>query len=284
MSVERQNTFGWAAAADLFLGGVGAGLFLISFILDLINGYETLTRIGTVVGPVLVLFAALILFAELGVKSRVYMLLRNPSSWMARGTGIITVFVIFGLAYSLPAFWQLQWKGTVLGITIGIVAAIFAVMTSIYAGFLFAAAKRISFWNTAALPSLFFSSSLYGGTAVLLLIAPFVKANLNGTFGELVIAEVIFILVQLAVLGVLLETARLGSAPATESARMLRSPVFISGVLFCGLIVPLGLLGYYAAANNTFALPVLAGILLLVGNFFLRYYTLRAGVRVPVYP
>ena len=85
-------------------------------------------------------------------------------------------------------------------------------------------------------------------------------------------------------LGALLETARLGSSPAIESARMMRSPAFIFGILFCGLAVPLGLLSYYAAANNTPVLLTLAGIFLLGGNFLLRYYTLRAGVRVTVYP
>jgi len=284
MAVERQDTFGWAAAADLFLGGVGAGLFLISFIMELLDKYEPLARIGTISGPILVLVATFILFADLGVKTKFYRLFRNPLSWMSRGTWVITIFILFGLAYSLPAFWQLDWKGTALGNAIGIVAAIFAILTSLYTGFLFAAVKRISFWNTAALPLLFFASSLYGGMAILLLIAPFFTASPDGTFSVLVIAEIILILIQLFVLGIFLEIAKLGSTPTAESARMLRGPAFVIGVIVAGLIVPLGLLSYYAAASNTLALPMLAGILLLVSNFFLRYYILRAGVRVPVYP
>ena len=235
MAVEKQDTFGWATAADLFLGGVGAGLFFISYIMGLLNRYETLAIIGTVAGPLLVLAAAIILFAELGVKTRAYMLFRNPSSWMSRGTWVISVFVLFGLAYSLPAFWSLGWNDTILGNAIGVVAAIFAVLTSLYTGFLFAAVKRVSLWNTAALPILFFSSSLYSGMAVLLLAAPFFAATHGGAFDVLVIAEIVLILVQLFVLLILIEASKLGTTSVAESVRLLRTPIFWIVVVVIGL-------------------------------------------------
>ena len=85
MDIEKQETFGWLVALDLFIGGAGAGVFLISFIMDIINHYVPLARVGTVVGPVLVLISAVLLFIDLRNRIRFYRLINNPSSWMTRG-------------------------------------------------------------------------------------------------------------------------------------------------------------------------------------------------------
>ena len=85
MNVEKQETFGWLVAIDLFLTGAGAGVFLVSFVMDIINQYVPLARLGAVVGPILVLIGAVLLFADLRNRMRFYRLINNPSSWMARG-------------------------------------------------------------------------------------------------------------------------------------------------------------------------------------------------------
>ncbi len=283
MAMERQTAFGWLVSVDVFLGGAGAGVFLISFIMGLLGRFESLAKIGAVIGPVLVLLGTSLLFADLGTKTNFYRLFRNPLSWMSRGTWFIAVFVILGLAYSLPAFW-LPWDAATLpAVVIGVIAAIFAVLVMVYTGFLFGAAKRIPFWGTSALPLLFFFSSLYTGMAVLLLIAGFFELAPAEALRELAIAEIILILMQLLVLGASLVTARYGGTTAVESVRLLmRRPLFITMVIIVGLVIPLGLLGYYGVALNTVALSILAGILLLIGGLFLRYFILRAGVRLPL--
>ena len=282
--MERQSTFGWVTAVDVFLVGAGGGVFLISFAIGLLNEFEPLARIGAICGPILVLIGVFILLAELGAKVRFYRVFCNPSSWMSRGTWFIMAFVLFGLAYSLPAFWFSAWEATLLGKAIGVVAAVFSVLTTLYAGFLFGAIKRIPLWNTAALPVLFFFSSLCTGMAILLLIAPFVMVILGDGLYTLIIAAMALILMQSLVLAVFLEVARHGGTSAAESVRLLTEPIPIFRIIIAGLAIPFGLLFYYAVAGNPLVLPVLAGTLLLIGNFFLRYYTLRAGVRLPVYP
>ena len=69
-----------------------------------------------------------------------------------------------------------------------------------------------------------------------------------------------------------------------NSLHPLFSSSLFGGMAMLLLIVPLGLLCYYAVAGNAFSLLILASLLLLVGNFFLSYWILTAGVRVPVYP
>jgi len=281
--MERQSTFGWVTAVDLFLVGAGGGVFFISFTIGLLNGFEPLAKIGAVCGPLLVLIGVFILLTELSTKIKFYRVFCNPSSWMSRGTWFITLFVLFGLAYSLPVFWFSAWTTTPLVSAIGAVAAIFSVLTTLYAGFLFGAVKRIPLWNTAALPVLFFFSSLCTGMAILLLIAPFVMVSLGDGLDTLSIVAIALMLMQSLVLAVFLGVTSQGGISAAESVRRLTRPRPIIGIIVVGLAIPLGLLSYYAAAGNQFVLLILAATLLLIGNFFLRYYILRAGVRLPVY-
>lgn len=163
MNIEKQNTFGGLIAIDLFLGGAGAGIFSITFIMDLLNKFQHIARIGAITGPILVLMGTLILFVDLGNKSGLYRLLSNPSSWVARGTYFITVFVIFGFIYSLLSLGVFGWipldKTALLGKVVGGIAAIFSIMTMLYTGMLFSTMKRIPLWNTPVLPLLFFSQA-----------------------------------------------------------------------------------------------------------------------------
>ena len=283
MSLERQNTFGWVTSVDSFLIGTGGGVFLASFIMDLLGEVEKLTRIGTLCGPILALIGALILLTDLRTRVRFYRVFFNPRSWISRGTWFITVFALFGLAYSLPAFWLSSWKTTLLGGSIGWIGAVFSVLTTLYVGFLLSAAKRISFWNTGVLPVLFFLSSLCTGVAILVLIAPFSTAILAYALHTLAIAGIVLVLMQSLVLAVFLEVASRGGVSAAESVRLLMKPVPIIEVIIIGLAIPLVLLWSYTVASTTFALTISAGALLLIGNFFLRYQILAAGVRLPVY-
>src|SRR3972149_946976 len=109
MAAEKQTTFGWPVAVDIFLGGAAAGVFLGSYVLDIVNRFEPIARVGAVVGPLLVLVGAFLLLMDLGTKTNFYRLFSNLSSWMSRGTCILTVFIICGLGYSLPSVRLFAW-------------------------------------------------------------------------------------------------------------------------------------------------------------------------------
>jgi len=286
IALERQRVYGWLITIDTFLGGTGSGAFLISFILALLNRNEPITKIGTLLGPLLVLSGTFFLLADISSKARVYRIVANPLSWMSRGTLILAAFVIFGLAYSLPSFALSGWTESNLGKGIGIIAAIFAVLVSVYPGFLFGRVKRIPFWSVANLPLLFFLSSCCCGIAILLLIGPLATSALGeSSLQQLRIAGILLIAGQLLVLGTLLETARHGSIATAESSRLLKTPMFIIGVIIAGTVVPLGLLSYSVIISNVIITNVstsIASLLLLIGGLLLRQGIIRAGVYLPL--
>jgi formate-dependent nitrite reductase membrane component NrfD len=291
MFQERQTTFGWLVSADLFLSATGGGVFLISFILDLLNKYEPVARIGGILGPILVLIGASFLVAEIGSKAKLYKLFFNfnLSSWMSRGTWILTIFIIFGLAYSLTAFTAFGWlpwsKATALGLGIGMVAALFAGLATSYTGFLFGVVKGIPFWNMPILPLLFFLSGLCTGIAIILAIASFYNTIGVTGFHQLGAAGTVLILLQLLALGGYLEIARHSGVTSAESVHLLKTPLFIGGVVMVGLLVPFCLLAYSLAVRNMLILSILGGVssvLLLIGGLFQRYCIVRAGVSRPL--
>ena len=290
---KRQTTFGWLVSTELFLAGAGGGAFLISFILDILGKYEPVARIGALLGPVLVLIGASLLVAELHLKTRAVKLFSNfnPSSWMAWGTWMLTIFIILGLAYSLPAFGAFAWlpwsKGVAAGLGIGIVAALFSVLVTIYSGLLLGVVKGIPFWNTPILPLLFLLSGLYTGIAVILVVALFYNTTLGvAGFYQLGVAGIALILIHLIALGSYIEVARRSGISSAESVHLLKTPMFIGGVIIVGLVVPLGLLSFSLVVSNILVLSVLAGVsgvLLLIGGLFQRYSIIRAGVFLPIY-
>jgi polysulfide reductase chain C len=287
MTIERQNSFGGLIAIDLFLGGAGAGIFFISYIMDLMNRFQDITKIGVIAGLILVLMGTVILFLDLGNKGRLYLLFVNPSSWVARGTYFITAFVVFGIAYSVISWnffgWVLLNKTPLPGKVVGGIAAIFSFMTMLYTGMLFSTMKRIPLWNTPVLPLLFFFASLYTAMAFLLLIGNLFVPISAEDLRSLVTAEIVFVLVQLLVLGVFLWAGSYNNMTTVESLRLLKGPLFNVGVVISGLIIPLGLLIYGRFADNGMIVTVLATLLLLQGGLFLRYCVIKAGIRLPLH-
>ncbi|MFC1980548.1 NrfD/PsrC family molybdoenzyme membrane anchor subunit [Chloroflexota bacterium] len=292
---EKQKSWGWVVATYVFLAGTGGGTFLSSFILESMGKHELIARIGALLGPVLVLIGTFFLLADLGSVTRVYRLFSTSSafvaSWMIRGTWILTIFIIFGLAYSLPSFELFEWlpwsKVSGVGQSIGIVAALLSALVVIYPGFLFSAARGIPFWNTAALPPLFFLSSLEAGIAVLAIIALFFTANFGvDVFHQLGAADVGLMFIELIVLGAYLDTIRHASISAAASVRLLINPLFIGGAVTIGLLLPLSLLLYSVFITDAFLLYILVGVtsvFVLFGGLLLRYCITRAGVYVLIH-
>ena len=62
---------------------------------------------------------------------------------------------------------------------------------------------------------------------------------------------------------------------------MLRTPMFIGGVIIMGLLIPLCILIPSIFITDTLPLRILAGftsVLILAGGLFLRYSIIRVGV------
>ena len=283
MDLERQDTFGWLISVEVFLVGAGGGAYLFGFIYHLLGIYQRIAKTGMIFGICLVMIGAVLLFIELGKKKRFYRVAFNSSSWIARGSWFLTIYIVFGLVYLSSAYVGYLDIEAAPAKTIGVIAALFAIFVMSYTGFLFGAIKRVPLWNSSGLSLLFFFSSLYTGKAIILLITAFLETSSNDALRVMAIIEFILIFLQMIALGTFLGTAFYGGTIVSESVHLLiRNTLFVFLVIVIGLLIPLGLLSYLILTNNALILAFPASIFLLIGGFYLRHGILRAGLRLPV--
>jgi formate-dependent nitrite reductase membrane component NrfD len=291
---ERQKSWGWMIVLYIFLAGLGGGTFLFSFIFLFVGKYEPIARIGALIGPLVVLLASALLLFDLGSPFKAYRLFTTPktlmSSWMTRGAWILTGFIIFGLAYALPAFSPFNWlpwnQASGFGHIIGIIAALLSAVVPIYPGLLLGVIKSIPLWNTSGLPPMFFLSGLDSGIACLVLVSMFWGSAIDiGGLHLLGAIDIVLIILLFVALFGYIEIVRQSGITAAASIRSLSTPLFIGGVVISGMILPLILLVFSVSSTNIQSiriLDVIAGILILVGALLLRFSVVTSGMRRPL--
>ena len=291
---EGQKEWGWLVVLYVFLAGLGGGTFLFSFILSFVDTYSAAAQIGTLVGPLLVALGSVMLLFDLGSVTRAYRLFTTPatllSSWMIRGAWILTGFIILGLAYALPAFSSFDWlpweQASGFGLGLGVAAAVLAIVVTVYPGLLLGVIKSIPLWNTSALPPLFFLSGLDTGLALLVLISlPFSPAVGTDGFHLLAAIDAGVIVLLIVALGAYIEIVRQAGNTAAASIRLLMTPLFISGVVVSGLLLPLAMFIYGIYLSDVQSVRLLDGIaslLILTGGLLLRLGIIRSGVRIVI--
>ena len=117
------------------------------------------------------------------------------------------------------------------------------------------------------------------------MVAPNCRIPTIAAYTFLDAGDLVLIFLLLVVLGAYLEIVRQSGVTASASIHLLKTPLFIGGVIILGLLLPLGLLIFSIFVSDALVLRSLAGItsvLLLAGGLFLRYSVIRAGVRITV--
>ena len=291
---EGQREWGWLIVLYVFFAGLGGGAFLFSFILIFLDKFTAVARIGALLGPLLVSIGSGLLLFDLGSATRAYRLFTTPatllSSWMIRGAWILTAFIILGLAYALPAFSLFGWlpwnQASGFGLGLGTAAALLAIVVAVYPGLLLGVIKSIPLWNTSALPPLFFLSGLDTGLATLVFMAVAFPAAIEADGLHLLgTIDASLIVVLLVALGAYLEIVRQTGVTAAASIRLLATPLFVGGVVICGLLLPLTIFiwgAYLSDASSIRLLDGIASLLILGGGFLLRLSVIRSGVRIVV--
>lgn len=277
-----QREWRWLITAAFFLGGIGAGLFLICLFLDF--------RLGLVVGFLVVTVGkgtAHLLY--LGRPLRFWRAFARPSSsWISRGMIGIAVFSVFAFLYLLPKYVGLPWgEGTGAGIFIKVMAGLGAFMVMIYTGFVMAYSPSIPFWNTSLLPVLFVLYGFMGGMGTLFLIIPF-AGEVGFDIKLLESMEILLLMTAMIIIATYLGTMYYATVAAKKAVQMLtRGSVagyFLPLVVVVGMVVPLAIALFFAGGAGVAASGylALAAILELIGAFTLRYALLRVGYRNPV--
>jgi len=269
---ERQDAFGIQLAFAIFFLGTGSGLFILSTFYGFIW--------GKVADLVFLILGFVFLALDAGHPFRVWRAFSNPTtSWISRGVIAVSIFFVLAILAVLQGFGLLPWMdGSVGGWTVKILGLIVAIFLLIYTAMILASYPSVPAWNTGLLPVLFVSYGLTSGIAVL-----YFFHSLN-TIPIIELAQIGFILVAVNLLLLLIYWVGLSSTvtAAKESTRLITKgelwPHFIIGVIVVGLVVPLIMVGQvYATSKVTGSSLILAGVLILIGNFIFRYVLLRMG-------
>lgn len=293
--------------AYLFLGGFGAGAFILTVVL----GWLPLTwfgvrdpfrdtqlrdlheQIGLVVALGALGLGMVALFFDLGSRAfRFYFALNGlGTSWLSNGALSLALLALFGLVLLLQKTGFLSLSHIIITV-VKVLSLLAAIFVMLYTGaFLYSMGNAIPLWNTIALPALFCLSSLSCGVAVHILIAVYYKTpDHSGIERFLNRSEVIILAVELLVAGIF---AWLAYGPqlftpeptATFASDKFGSQLFLAfdpslpqffyAYLLVGLAIPLiaGIAEWATSNNqsNSKKLKSFAAVCILVGAFCLRF-------------
>jgi formate-dependent nitrite reductase membrane component NrfD len=269
----RQTFWNWLIGTAFFLGGLGAGLFVLALLTD----HEA----GMLVGYLIVVVGkntAHMLF--LGRPERFWRAAMRPDrSWIARGIWAMGLFAVSGLVLLLPRVlgpaWQLSgW----LNSAATAVAVLSAVVIMFYDGFVMNASPGVAFWRTRLLPLLLLMYATLGGTTLSLTIH---ELRGEATPGFLPNLEQGLLVVNFVLLGAYLARMNRSLPAARETLRQwMRGPyarAFFGLVLLVGLLATL-LLSVVQNQVHATGLVLLIAACELTGDFTLMMVLLKSGL------
>lgn len=269
----RQTFWNWLIGTAFFLGGLGAGLFVLA----LLTGHTA----GMLIGYLIVVVGkntAHMLF--LGRPERFWRAAMRPDrSWIARGIWAMGFFAVSGLILLLPRVlgpaWQMSdWVNTAATA----VAVLSAVIIMFYDGFVMNASFGVAFWRTRLLPLLLLMYATLGGTTLSLTIR---ELRGEATPAFLPNLEHGLLVVNFVLLAVYLTRMNRSLPAARETLRQWLSGPYAR--VFFGLVLLVGLFSTLllsVAQNHVQAtwLVVLIAACELTGDFSLVMVLLRSGL------
>lgn len=269
----RQTFWNWLIGTAFFLGGLGAGLFVLSLLTD--------HTAGMVVGYLIVVVGkntAHMLF--LGRPERFWRAAMRPDrSWIARGIWAMGFFALSGLVLLIPRVmgpaWQLSGLWTAVARAVAVLSA---VIIMFYDGFVMNASPGVAFWRTRLLPLLLLMYATLGGTTLSLTIHE-IRGDTTPAF--LPNLEHGLLVVNFALLAAYLLRMSRSLPAARETLRQwLGGPyarVFFGLVLLVGLLATLLLSVVQSHVPATW-LVVLIAACELTGDFTLVMVLLKSGL------
>ena len=260
-----------------YLGGLGAGLYIISLYFNFFAGMVT--------GFLIVLIGksgSHLIY--LGKPLRAWRGFAKPqTSWISRGLIAILIFLIpaaLQLGAMLP--W-LPWTGDNLALQVFVFIGAFALMA--YTGFALSAVRAIPAWNTSMMPVLFITYSILGGAGLGMGILALVQNTVNMHLLETIVTWMLIIVAIL--MGIYLwatyYTTTAGNRSVIEMIKGRASPFFLGGVVVLGMIVPICVGVISLTTGNVSPVVIsIASVCELMGGFSMWYSIFKAGVYAPL--
>ncbi len=236
----------WEIVVYLFLGGLGAGAYLVSYGAErgIFGNSIFLKRIGYYLSTPSIMIGCMLLFLDLGIAFSeplgVVRMLSNFTSVMTWGIYILSLFIVIGIITAI-----FTYKNKEIPIIISSIGAILAFATACYTGVLLMVVMGIPFWNTYAIPGLFVVSALSTGMAACSLLSHFFIKTEFVEDKNFELVHIILVCAELLLIAALLVPALNGinGTAATQSAQIiLKGRLALPFWLLCiggGLILPI---------------------------------------------
>jgi len=278
--------FGWKVIAYLFLAGVGGGAAAVGAAVHLIlPEAEFITRTSVILGAPLVVVGCILLFFDLGRPQAAFRALSRPNqAWIARGTIILTAFIVFQAIQFAGWIWPFRalMSDSSLFTFLNVLGGIFGVLTVLYTGFLFDTTRSIPFWSTPILPLLFLVSGVSTGIFALIFFLLLSGLPVDEEIGLLSRIDLFLILFEGLILFFYLHGMHEVTAARASVRRLIQedlSSAFWGGVVGLGLLIPF--LIEVFLAERVFAI-VMACLCGLLGGIFVRYVVVNGAVKAPL--
>ena len=287
------HAWGWEIPVYLFLGGMVAGMMIISGYF-LFSGRYKKTDCSCYYLPrmsfILLSLGMLALFLDLEHKLYVWRLyttfeITSPMSWGSWILIIVYPVLLANMLMKVPPnfsskfrfIWDLSSKlnqRPVLIKNIGVLNMLLGALLGIYTGVLLSSLGARPLWNTSILWLLFLMSGLSGAAAFIHLIAK------NKDERELLAkADNGFLVIELFVIGLMIIGLVTSSQVAIDAAALILTgpfaAVFWVFVIGLGIVIPLII--QFLAVNHKIHHTAVAPIMVIIGGLILRFVIVAAG-------
>ncbi len=267
--------YNWMIAVYFFLGGLGAGAFLLSVTANYWKQeFKPVAKAAAMIAPIAIAVGLFFLWLDLGMKFRVWRLFLsfNPASALSWGVWFLNIFFALSAVYA----WLLLKGQTDKAKGVAYLGVPFAVLVGAYTGVLLAQATGRALWHSALIPVLFLNGGLISGIAAVAIFS--VKQESGELLSKLGKVIAWLVVLELGLLVVELVVLFNGGTEGVEVAKALLTGEF--SLLFVGVEIVLGalipLLILLRSKVSPAALAV-ASALVLVGVFTMRYVIVVGG-------
>lgn len=288
------HIWGWEISVYLFLGGIVAGMMIISgyfLYRERHKQFITSCTVVPVIGIILLSIGMFALFLDLEHKLytwRMYMTFQiaSPMSWGAWILILVYPAMFSMMLIKLPGFIPkkfkilLKWSDYINGNKkarqiIGIINMSAGAALGIYTGILLSSFGARPLWNSSILGILFLVSGLSTASAFVHMIA---KDREESRL--LARADNLFILFEIVILGLFIINLLSSTQVHIDAAKILLSgeyaPSFWIFVVGLGLLIPL--LIQSLAVSHRIKHSSVAPILVILGGLILRFVIVNAGM------
>ena len=312
-----QEAWGWLIAVYLYLGGMGAGAFLVAAFFEL-SGWRyrrdfcPAALVGATVSGPLVAIGSVLLIFDLGAGKtepwRIFYMFTQFESVMTWGIWILSIFIPLCLLYGLLELVEVEpfLKGLVSSRApwlqprvrptrrwVAIIGSFFAVGTAVYTGVLLSdVGTAIPLWGqpilpflrVPMLPILFLVSAVSTGLGLTFdLVATLALPHIHDEIRPMPLIHIILIGLENILIGLLFISALSAGGAAAEAARAVMygplSIVFWVGVVLIGLAYPFVVHAYaIGRGHHSMASGIGSGVGLIVAGLLLRYLIVAAGI------